>query len=601
MDQKIFLFTALFSPLLVAAKNYKGAELRTKISYTYGRFEVRLKSAQREGMLASFFTYHDGVGTANWNEIDFEILGRYTGDIQFNTITPGQVNHVRHQAASFNPHLDFHTYAMEWTPEYVAWFMDGMEAYRQTGEHTATLNKPQKIMMNVWNPAFANWVGNWSDDALPAFVYYDWVSYASYTPGAGNAGTNNNFTHQWKDEFDFWDQTRWDKATHTFNGNNCDFVTENVVFQNGLMVLCLTDPNNLGYVDRNPPVVKWARVSGINVTVMFSEEIDKTTAERPSNYVIPNVAVSGARLLQDQRSVLLETAGLDPAATHSLVVFSVRDRSASQNTITPRAVTLLKEAPVTLPLKINAGGAQVRDFLADQPWSERVEYGFMDGSTRQWPGNIPIGNTEDDEIYRTERWGLVSYKVRVPNGDYRVILMMAENNFAAAGRRVFDVFIEDKMVVSNLDLFREITAHTAYAKTVNPVTITDGVLDLHFSAVKDQPLLNGLIVEASNATSVRDLDYSPHQFNLAQNYPNPFNAATTIQYDLAYEDRIQFQVFDLLGNIIYQKDLGIQSAGKNEFSWEAVDTSGKPLHSGVYFYTLVGRMSLPARKLVLLK
>jgi beta-glucanase (GH16 family) len=601
IDRKTFFFAALFFPLLVAAKNYKGGELRTKISYTYGRFEVRLKSAQREGMLASFFTYHDGGGTANWNEVDFEILGRYTGDVQFNTITPGQVNHVRHQAVPFNPHLDFHTYAMEWTPEYVAWFLDGVEAYRQTGEHTATLNRPQKIMMNIWNPAFANWVGSWSDDGLPAFAFYDWVSYASYTPGAGNTGTSNNFTQQWKDDFDFWDQTRWDKATHTFNGNNCDFVTENVVFQNGLMILCLTDPNNLGYVDRNPPVVKWARLSENNVTVMFSEEIDQTTAERPSNYVIPNVPVSGARLLHDQKSVLLETAGLDPAASHSLVVFSVRDRAVSPNTITPRAVTLIKETTVALPLKINAGGAQRGDFVADQPWSESVTYGFMDGNTRQWQATLPIANTEDDEIYRTERWGLVLYKVRIPNGTYRVTLMMAENNFTAAQRRVFDVFLEGREAISNLDLFQEFGAHTAYAKIVDPVEITDGMLDLHFSAVKDQPLLNGLILEASATSGIRNPNLGPHQFHLAQNFPNPFNGATTIRYDLASEERIQFQVFDLLGKVVYQKNLGLRPAGKNEFSWEAVDASGKPLHSGVYFYTIAGKKRLPARKLVLLK
>jgi len=143
----ISLCAMLSCPVMVAAKNYKGAELRTREAYTYGRFEVHLKSAQREGMLSSFFTYHDGGGS--WNEIDIEILGRYTDDVQFNTITPGQTNHLRHQPTPFNPHLDFHTYAFEWTPEYVAWFIDGVEVYRQTETHVATLNRPQKIMMNI--------------------------------------------------------------------------------------------------------------------------------------------------------------------------------------------------------------------------------------------------------------------------------------------------------------------------------------------------------------------------------------------------------------------------------------------------------------------
>jgi beta-glucanase (GH16 family) len=601
IDRKIFLFTALLCPLMVAAKNYKGAELRTKVAYTYGRFEVRLKAAQREGVVSSFFTYHDGGGSADWNEIDLEILGRYTDDVQFNTITAGQNNHVRHQPTPFNPHVDFHTYAFEWTPEYVAWFIDGIEAYRQTGEHIATLNKSQKIMMNIWNPAFANWVGSWSAEALPAFSYYDWVSYASYTPGAGNTGTNNNFTQQWRDDFDAWDQARWAKATHTFNGNNCDFVPENAVFQNGLMTLCLTDTTNLGYVDKNPPVVKWARLSGNNVTVMFSEEIDKTSAERPSNYIIPNVKISGAYLLQDQKSVLLETAGIGSTTSPTLVVMGVRDRAANPNTSAPRAVSVIKETPVTLPLKINVGGTQQGDFLADQPWNERVEYGFLDGSAKQWASDLSIANTEEDSIYRTERTGLVFYKARVPNGSYRVTLMMAENNFTAAGIRVFDVFIEDKMVVGNLDLFQEVGAHAAYVKIIDPVEVTDGILDLHFAAVKKDPLLNGLVIAASTATGIRELNAGPKQFYLAQNFPNPFNAATTIRYDLGAAERIQFQVIDLLGNVVYQKDLGLRPAGRHEFSWEAVDASGKPLGSGLYLYTIRGKERLQARKLILLK
>ena len=31
-----------------------------------------------------------------------------------------------------------------------------------------------------------------------------------------------------------WTPTRWERATHTFDGNNVDFIEENVVFQGGL-------------------------------------------------------------------------------------------------------------------------------------------------------------------------------------------------------------------------------------------------------------------------------------------------------------------------------------------------------------------------------
>ncbi len=50
--------------------------------------------------------------------------------------------------------------------------------------------------MNIWNPLYENWAGVFNPEALPAFAYYDWVSYYSYTPGTGNYGTENNFTHR---------------------------------------------------------------------------------------------------------------------------------------------------------------------------------------------------------------------------------------------------------------------------------------------------------------------------------------------------------------------------------------------------------------------
>jgi len=108
----------------LAAKDYKGAELRTREAYLYGRFEVRYKSAAGDGLVSTFFTYHEIQSSSEWNEIDIEIHGRYPDDIQLTTITPNQISHLRHQYLPFNPHTDFHTYAIEWTPDYVAWFVD---------------------------------------------------------------------------------------------------------------------------------------------------------------------------------------------------------------------------------------------------------------------------------------------------------------------------------------------------------------------------------------------------------------------------------------------------------------------------------------------
>ena len=149
----------------------------------------------------------------------------------------------------FNPHEDFHTYAFEWTPDYVAFFIDEQSVRWIDNFYVDSLYHYQKIMMNIWQPIYEEWVGEFDEGILPVYAYYDWVKYYMYVPGTGNYGTDNNFFLLWGDEFETWDTDRWQKANHTFDGNNCDFIYENVVFYDGYLILCLTTPDDTGYGD----------------------------------------------------------------------------------------------------------------------------------------------------------------------------------------------------------------------------------------------------------------------------------------------------------------------------------------------------------------
>jgi hypothetical protein len=597
---KLVLFFSVVS-LVAEAKPYKGAEYRTKASYLYGKFEVRMKAIGCEGALASFFTYNDNYPNTPWNEIDIEILGRYTDDVQFNTITPGQVNHVSHQYVNFNPALDYHIYGFEWTPDYVAWFIDSLEVYRQTGSNIASLNQPQKIMMNVWIPAAPNWAGKWNDAVLPAFAYYDWVSYASYTPGKGTAGTGHNFTPQWVENFDLWDQTLWDKASHTWDGNNCDFVYENAVFQNGKLILCLTKEAAIGYGDTLPPSVLWARAEGSRVRLMFSEQVEQASAETKANFIIPNATVESAQLLPDFKTVILSVPALDTISVSGMLVQDVRDRWSPPNAMPSRAVSLIRQVPVTLPLKINLGGNAYQDYVADQEWSETVEYGRLDGQTSYFSG-AQISGTSDQEVYRSETWGLCEYKVRVPNGRYLIALMMTENYFTSADKRKMDIVVESTQVETNLDLFARIGYRTAYQRATL-VDVTDGTMDIHMQALLDNALLNGITI-ARVTTGVREglnLQTVPRNLTLFPNYPNPFNGGTTIAFSLSRDDRLTLKVYDMLGRRVCDKTLGEFSGGKGQVFWDGHDDAGVSVASGVYYYYIEGVERSEMRKLVYLK
>jgi len=597
--KKIVVLLFLFLSIGVS-KEFKGAELRTKVAYTYGRFEVNYKASRGAGQTSTFFTYHElgSAGVADWNELDIEILGRYTDDIQFNAITPGQINHEHHQWLNFDPTAGFHTYAIEWTPDYVVWFIDGSEVYRQTGEHVSTLNKPQKIMMNIWPPAYTSWVGVLDRCMLPFFAYYDWVSYASYTPGSGNVGSGNNFLHQWRDDFDEWDTDRWAKASHTWNGNNSDFVPDNCVFRDGKMILCLTDAVSIGYVDKNTPFMLWARYDSDAVTVMFSEEISLESAEKVSNYRITGASITQVLLQPDRRAVKLAITGIDPENTYSIVALGIKDISPTPNTLMGQSLNIQMPPKWNYPLKINIGGDAYNEWLGDQNWSEDGDYGQIGGTQGHFSGQS-ISGTTDDVIFQSEQRGLVKYQVRLPKGNYDVTLMLAENYFDESGKRIFDINVEGVYIIRNLDLYAEVGAHAAYTIAVNGIVVQDGILDIHFGNIVDYILLNGLIIEEAPTAVNEGSSAISDEFYLGQNFPNPFNQSTTIRFGVSQDSKASISIFDIRGSKVESLLNENLAAGNYVRTWNA------PVSSGIYFYKLdvssQGRVFSDIKKMVLLK
>ena len=563
-------------------KPYRGAEYRTRDAYVYGRFEVRMKSAGASGMLASFFTYHDVPNAGPvWNEINIEILGQYTDEIQFTTITPGRAIHSQRVKLKYNPHKAFHIYAYEWTPDYVAWFVDGYEVYRQTGDHIRTLKRPQKIMFNIWPPDYPDWVGRLNPASLPVYAYYDWVKYYAYTPGVGD-----NFTLQWQDDFATYDQQRWQKATHTWQENNSQFIPENVVHKDGYVVLCLTHPQQIGYrggaiVDRDvdPPYLVWAHAAQNIVHVYLSEAVEKTSAENTANYTIPAVTVQSARLLPGDRIVELAVDGLNNTQSSVLVVSGLVDQSDSAHKM-PVQQTIIANG-LALPVKINIGGAPEEGFLADSTWDFYKEYGRVGGLARNRSSNTVISGTDKPAIYRSEAEGLTFYRVRVPRGRYDVTLMMADSKYEKAGERIFDVYAEGQLVFDNLDIIKEAGKNAALEKKLSDFEVSDGILDFYFKSESGSTTLSGLKIEKRLPSGVRGEAPVPREFHL-KIYPNPFNPSAKVEYNLNRMGHVKLSLFNINGKWIRTLVDENRNAGRHS---DMLDGNG--LSTGVYFVSLL--------------
>lgn len=154
---------------------YKAGEYRSNQFYQYGLFEVNMKPGKSEGTVSSFFTYTGPSNDDPWDEIDIEFLGKDTTKIQFNYFTDGIGNNEYMHELGFDASESFHTYAFEWRPNSISWYVDGQLI------HTATENipqTPQQIMMNFW-PAIGvdAWTGVFDDTDIPIYTQYNWIKY----------------------------------------------------------------------------------------------------------------------------------------------------------------------------------------------------------------------------------------------------------------------------------------------------------------------------------------------------------------------------------------------------------------------------------------
>ena len=256
---------------IAIAKSYKGAEVYSNQSYLFGRYEMRMRVAKASGVLSTFFTYKNGseVGDTFWEEIDIEIFGKNDAtQWQSNVILGNSRPTIHTEQVHTEPQSladAYHTYVLEWTPDYVAWFVDGEEVRRITGTSTVTsLTNAQSLRFNIWSSESVEWVGAWDDSVLPVYQFINYIEYKSYN------STTKSFEGGWRDDFDAFDTSRWSKANWSFDTNRVDFAPENVLVNNGILVLALTKEDAVGYAGTPPADEPVSSSSASSVAVSSS-------------------------------------------------------------------------------------------------------------------------------------------------------------------------------------------------------------------------------------------------------------------------------------------------------------------------------------------
>lgn len=161
-----------------SGRDYASGEYRSNGHYQYGVYTVRMKAVGQEGVVSSFFI-HTGPSEDNpWDEIDMEITGKNPTQLQTNYYTNGQGGHEFNITLGFDASAGFHTYRIEWMPDYISWYGDGDLKHTEDGSHGALPTTAGRIMMNFWpgTDSVNAWLGDFVYSS-PVAAQYDWVSF----------------------------------------------------------------------------------------------------------------------------------------------------------------------------------------------------------------------------------------------------------------------------------------------------------------------------------------------------------------------------------------------------------------------------------------
>lgn len=216
------------------------------------------------------------------------------------------------------------------------------------------------------------------------------------------------------------------------------------------------------------------------ITMLFIEPYWEEAGKR-----MFDVLIEGTTVLDDFD--IFFWVGLDDATSRSFSM-GVSDGQLNIDFQAVEGFPIVSAIRVTkipcFQVRVNAGGPLYFDvennlWYADQPYSPNG-WGYVGGEISSTTD--PIDNTDDDPLYQKYRYSETnfSYQFDVPDGFYEITLLFMEPYWEEAGKRVFDVSIEGKLVLDNLDIYAEVGYDYATSKRFT-TTVSDGQLNIDFT------------------------------------------------------------------------------------------------------------------------
>lgn len=156
---------------------YRCAEIKSNAPYGYGTYEARIRSAAGSGLNTALFTYSGPPLSPVHDEIDFEFLGKNSGQVQLNYFTGGKGEHGSTPDLGFDAAAGFNDYAFVWAPDSIKWYVNGKLVREARG--AGLPSTPGNLILSLWNgtKVFDDWLGPFDATRTPVAAEYDWVAF----------------------------------------------------------------------------------------------------------------------------------------------------------------------------------------------------------------------------------------------------------------------------------------------------------------------------------------------------------------------------------------------------------------------------------------
>ena len=156
-------------------RSLAAGEVRTQRAFVYGRLQARLRAATGSGLVSGLFLYTGKTFGHPHDEIDVEILGQDPSTAVLGYFKAGKQAGVAKVALGFDASADYHTYAIDWLPDRIRWWVDGKLVHEVSGAPEQLPSHPSRVYVNLWRCADSNWCGAHESDQAQLSV--DWLRY----------------------------------------------------------------------------------------------------------------------------------------------------------------------------------------------------------------------------------------------------------------------------------------------------------------------------------------------------------------------------------------------------------------------------------------